>query len=108
MACTDRIYSEDYKDYIVEYYGDIDYLYEQYPEDCFQPVSERYAITYTKADSVDTRVNNGSFIIPQCYGLMSSEQMLEAAGISRTQRQPALSLYGQGVMVGFIDTGAGV
>lgn len=39
---------------------------------------------------------------------MSSSQVLETTGVARVQRQPALSLYGNGIMVGFIDTGAGV
>lgn len=39
---------------------------------------------------------------------MSSSQVLESAGILKVQRQPALSLYGSGVMVGFVDTGDGV
>lgn len=105
MVCADRIYSEDYEDHIVEYYGDEQYLYQKYPDACFQIVSERYAIAYTKSGSMDNYVGDGSFIIPHCYGLMSSEQVLESSGILRTQRQPALSLFGQGVMIGFIDTG---
>lgn len=105
MVCADRIYSEDYEDHIVEYYGDEQYLYQKYLDACFQIVSERYAIAYTKSGSMDNYVSDGSFIIPHCYGLMSSEQVLESSGILRTQRQPALSLFGQGVMIGFIDTG---
>ena len=54
------------------------------------------------------KVNGGAYIVPHCYGLMSSSQMLETTGVARVQRQPALSLYGNGVMVGFIDTGDGV
>ena len=86
MVCADRIYSEDYEDHIVEYYGDEQYLYQKYPDACFQIVSERYAIAYTKSGSMDNYVSDGSFIIPHCYGLMSSEQVLESSGILRTQR----------------------
>ena len=57
---------------------------------------------------VQSGINNGAFIVPNCYGLMSSSQVLESAGILKVQRQPALSLYGSGVMVGFVDTGDGV
>lgn len=108
MECTERIYSEEYSDYIVEYYGDEQYLSEKYPDDCFQIVSERYAVIYTENSQNNANVADGSFIVPHCYGLMSSDQVLEASGVTRTQRQPALSLFGQGVMVGFIDTGDGV
>lgn len=46
--------------------------------------------------------------MPACYGLMSSEPALASAGITKVRNQPNLSMYGQGVMVGFIDTGYAV
>jgi hypothetical protein len=33
------------------------------------------------------------------------ESALEASGILKIQNQPALSLKGQGVLIGFLDTG---
>lgn len=42
--------------------------------------------------------------IPKCYTLMD-ESALEASGILKIQNQPALSLKGQGVLIGFLDTG---
>ena len=42
--------------------------------------------------------------VPKCYGLLD-ETALEVSGILKLQQQPALALKGQGVMIGFIDTG---
>ncbi len=106
--CTRRIYSEEYQDYLVEYYERAEFLKEQYEADCFQLLSNRFAVAYTKGNEIASNVNSGAYVIPQYYGLMSSDAVLEVTGVSKTQRQPALNLFGQGVLVGFIDTGAGV
>ncbi|HBA98088.1 MAG TPA: hypothetical protein DCZ23_08265 [Lachnospiraceae bacterium] len=106
--CINRVYSEDYQDYIVEYTGLPDFLESQYGDDCFQLVSYRFAVAYHYGREVQSGINSGVYIVPHCYGLMSSEQVLESAGIAKVQRQPVLQLYGNGIMVGFIDTGSGV
>lgn len=107
-TCINRIYSEDYQDYIVEYTGMPTFLKSQYGDDCFQLVSYRFAVAYHYGSEVRSGINNGTYLVPRCYGLMSSEQVLEAAGIAKVQRQPVLQLYGSGIMMGFIDTGSGV
>ena len=107
-VCTQRIYSEEYNDYLVEYFNDLEYLRTEYGADCYQARSGRFAVVYMPADEAGQGNRRDGLMIPKCYGLMSSDEVLEAAGISATQRQPVLSLYGQGVIVGFIDTGAGV
>ena len=48
---------------------------------------------------------SGIKIIPHCYGLLSSDQVLESTGVYQARRQSGLNLFGQGVLVGFIDTG---
>ena len=107
-GCINRVYSEDYQDYIVEYPGFPGFLERQFGNDCFHFVTNKYAIAYYSGKEVQSDVNGGAYIVPHCYGLMSSSQMLEETGVARVQRQPALSLYGNGVMIGFIDTGDGV
>ena len=107
-GCINRVYSEDYQDYIVEHTNVPGFLETQYQDTCFQVVNTRLAVAYYSGKEVQSGINNGAFIVPNCYGLMSSSQVLESAGILKVQRQPALSLYGSGVMVGFVDTGDGV
>ena len=106
--CRETIYSEDYQDYLIEYYGDPDFINEQYEIDCYQLISNRFAAVYVPGADIESTVKNGVYIIPRCYGLLSSAEVLEATGVGKVQRQPVLSLYGSGVMIGFIDTGGGV
>lgn len=46
----------------------------------------------------------GYSIIPKCFGLLDT-LALETTGILQLQNQPALSLRGQGIFIGFVDTG---
>lgn len=108
MTCTEKIYSEEYLDYLVEHVGDDERILEWYGVDCFQIASDRYAAVYLPKTRISYETMVQAYQIPHCYGLLSSDQLLDEIGVARVQRQPTLSLYGQGVMVGFIDTGAGV
>ena len=108
MDCQDKIYSEEYEDYIVEYGSRPELVPDQYETECYQLVSSRFAIVYLEGTGVDSRQRNMELEIPRCFGLLSSTQMLEETGIARVRRQPRLELFGQGVMFGIVDTGAGV
>ena len=44
MDCQDKIYSEEYEDYIVEYGNRPELVPEQYETECYQLVSSRFAI----------------------------------------------------------------
>ncbi len=108
MDCQDKIYSEEYEDYIVEYGSWPELVSEQYNTECYQLVNSRFAVVYLEGAQVDRRRRNAELEIPRCFGLLSSAQLLEESGIARVRRQPRLELFGQGVMFGIIDTGAGV
>lgn len=102
-ACREAIYSEDYLDYL-DFEG-----YEDYDEEnivCAQMASGRFFVLYEPGKDYNTRrAISGAKFIPRCFGLLASEEVLESSGVAKVQRQPGLSLYGQGVMVGFVDTG---
>lgn len=103
--CSEVIYSNDYMDYIVSYYGNIDYMVNLFKPDCYQLIDNRFAIIHLKRD--DTEVANdliSSFHLPKYYGLLDSSA-INAIDVDRIRRQPSLQLYGQGVLVGMIDTG---
>lgn len=103
MDCNEIIQSNDVYDVIVSREDEAKITLA--PE-CKQPVSGQYVLYYYNRD----RVPPLSFkeytysAIPKCFGLVDSTA-LEESGILQLQNQSALSLRGQGVLVGFIDTG---
>lgn len=103
--CRRKIYSEDYLDYLVEFYPNEITLKNFESEGCLIPASNRFAVYYEEGNSYDANSLAGIKMIPRCYGLISSEEVLESAGILQVRRQSGLNLLGQGVLVGFVDTG---
>ncbi len=105
MDCQDKIYSEEYEDYIVEYGSWSELVSEQYQTDCYQLADFRFAVVYLEGSAVDESRRNAELVIPRCFGLLSSTQTLEETGAARVRRQSQLELFGQGVMFGIVDTG---
>ena len=104
-GCRERIYSEDYLDFLVEYFGD-GLVFGTIENDyCYKEASSNFAVLYEEGKAYTIDNLSGIKMIPHCYGLLSSDEVLESAGITKVRRQAGLNLYGQGVMVGFIDTG---
>ncbi|MCI9174989.1 MAG: S8 family peptidase [Lachnospiraceae bacterium] len=103
MDCEEAVYSNDYYDFIMEYtmpgFGTP-------VSSCVQKIDASYDVAYLpKAGSLSLNIQNYNYTsIPKCYTLMD-ESALEASGILRIQNQPTLSLKGQGVLIGFLDTG---
>ncbi|MCD7826148.1 MAG: S8 family peptidase [Clostridiaceae bacterium] len=104
-VCNHAIYSEDYLDYLVEYYEENENEPDLQNVVCQQLVSPRYAVLYEPGQSYDTASVSNIKIIPRCYGLLSSDAMLETIGATRVQRNPNLNYYGNDILIGFIDTG---
>lgn len=102
-VCRERVYSEDYLDFLMEYFpeetgkNDI--------RECFTWASSRFAVVYEEGKQYMSSEHEGIMMIPHCYGLLSSDQVLESAGITKARRQSGLNLFGQGIIVGFVDTG---
>lgn len=107
--CRAEIYSEDYLDYLVEYYpsqrnGNAEEMTAD-GEACYQLASPRFAVLYERGDAYMLNELSGVKVIPRCFGLLSSDQVLESSGIARVRRQQGLDLLGNGILVGFVDTG---
>ena len=104
--CKEKIISEDYWDFIIPLYRDEE-LKEVNPENvCIQEMDFGY-----KSVSVDRRIllplsfrEYWYSTIPKCYTLLDM-QPLDAAGIITLQNYPTLQLMGDGIMIGFLDTG---
>lgn len=73
---------------------------------CVQPINEEYSIWYYNREQLPSlSAERYSYTsIPKCFFLMDSTS-LDVSGILALQNQPALSLKGQGILMGIIDTG---
>lgn len=105
VDCREQIYSEEYIDYLVEHVGDNSKIPEWYFSNCFQIACNRYAVLYLQEGRVKYENWSGVYVIPRVFGLLSSDDTLEEMGVAQVQRMANLNLTGQGVMVGFVDTG---
>ncbi len=101
--CKEQVYSNDFYDFIVPYGVETEV---PAAEGCVQRIAEEYDIFfYAREGLPPLSVGDYTYTtIPKCYGLLDTTA-LEASGILRLQNQPVLSLKGDGVLVGFIDTG---
>ncbi len=103
MECEEAVYSNDYYDFIMEY------ILETRSEpgnSCVQKLDENFDILYLPREgNPPLSIKNYSYnAIPALYAPMD-ESALEVSGILRLQNQPTLGLKGQGVMIGFLDSG---
>lgn len=107
INCREVITSNDYMDFIIRYSGSEQALIEEiYDVICPQLINDKYVIVHAAAADVPDlnrfAVAYGS--IPKCYGLLDTAN-LENTGVLRLRRQPYINLYGNGVLIAFIDTG---
>lgn len=103
MPCNEIIQSNNTYDIIIP----LDDL-ERVPQQpaCIQHISSSYDIFYYERDTVPP-LNIEQYTYsstPKCFGLLDTTA-LEESGILQLQTNPALALKGQGVLVGFVDTG---
>lgn len=103
MPCEATILSNDTYDFIVSVDETNAPLVEPL---CVQPINEEYAIWYYDRRTLPPlSISRYSYTsIPKCFFLMDSTS-LDVSGILAIQNQPTLSLKGQGVFIGIIDTG---
>lgn len=104
--CEDFIYSNNYADYIVRFFKSATVLQSRYKPDCIQLLSSNYAIIYKKIafPEMITPQYLGYSSFPKCYGLLDLTA-LEETGVLRLRRFPGIDLNGQGILIGFVDTG---
>ncbi len=102
--CNEIILSEDYEDFIVDFNGDISMIEDLYQPECIQLISNRFASVYIKKRGTEYINRYGYNSVPKCFGLLDLST-LEETGVNRIRRQPYIDLYGQDILIGFIDTG---
>ncbi len=103
MPCSEIIGSNDVYDLIVSSDERNTPMVEPV---CVQSIDRRYDILYYDRSTVPPlSIQQYSYTsIPKLFSLMDSTS-LEVSGILAIQNQPALSLKGQGILIGIVDTG---
>jgi len=108
MTCKERILSNDYADVIIDYVlpeGELERLNFDY---CFSKIDEEFGVAHINRHELPPLSvgRYGYASIPKLYGLMQAFQAESLVETGNLQMQgPPLSLKGQGVIIGFIDTG---
>lgn len=107
MTSEDRekIFSNDYADFLINYSGD-PLVLEQYKDNVVNIINFFVAVVHLPVIQMteDIISKMGYAAIPLLFGLIS-EASLEASGILRLRSIPSFNLKGKGVLIGFVDTG---
>lgn len=101
-----QITSNDYADLLIEYNGNMD-VFKYYPSGSINYINEDFAILHIPVYNMtqDSISKYGYFSIPTCFGLLSVCQNTSYEADSLPNDPPQNELTGQGVLIGFIDTG---
>ena len=105
--CRQVATSNDYEDFIIEFTSDLDYLMRELNPVCFSPTGPRFGVFYQPRDPQNEKKYLDLYdysMIPALFGLLDTTAV-EATGVLKVRRQPYLDLYGNGVIIGFVDTG---
>ncbi len=105
-SCRERILSEDYRDFITGQFDEQIFSKLSAEERCEQNVGFLYRSIYVDKEIADP-IDFGKYpynSVPNCYTLIGTESLFQA-GILQIQNYPNLELMGDGVMIGFVDTG---
>ncbi|QAT42105.1 S8 family peptidase [Aminipila luticellarii] len=104
----DTLYSPNIVDFIIRRGSSFDSLILNHPGLITSHDIGIYTICYTTAEAYAEMIPylGVDYInsVPKVLGLLDRES-LEASGIIQVQQQPYLNLNGQGVLIGFVDTG---
>ena len=107
MTCREAIMSNDFMDYIWK----IDVVPEAPAElpfgVCAQYINRNFSVFYVNREEVlrdPQGIPIGDYAVPSCHTQMNTES-LECTRILPIQNQPALQLRGNGVILGFLDSG---
>lgn len=102
-ACREAVYSNEWYDFMVR---KDDPLPEHGDDLCLMDMDANYQSWYYKPVNLPA-LNFKTYsykAVPKCFTPLSA-QALDASGILRIRNQPNLSLTGEGVLVGIVDTG---
>ncbi|SFR72729.1 S8 family peptidase [Anaeromicropila populeti] len=103
--CRKRIISEAYADFMIDYGVSLDTIVANLGA-CYEPLIEDTAIAYVPIENIPKNFFQlyGYGAYPNCYGLLDIGS-LDASGVSKIQNIPNFDLFGQGVLIGLVDSG---
>ncbi len=107
MPCSYSVTSEDTVDFISTYSAQPEQLSAMTGIECIDFVSRQFAVLHIPMDDLESPMNFSYYTysaIPKLYSLLDTDSM-EASGILPASRIPAFGNQGQGVLIGFVDTG---
>ncbi|MCM1174447.1 MAG: hypothetical protein NC341_05275 [Blautia sp.] len=111
MNCKERILSNDYADIIIDYVLPEEQLAVQGFDYCFSAIDDEFGVAYLDRRELPP-ISVGVYTytsVPKLYGPMQNFQAESLVETGNLQIQgPPLSLKGEGVILGFVDTGEGV
>lgn len=105
-SCREKILSQKYYDFVVPDYRKNDRIFLSESEACVEELGFGYRVINVNSERVGelSLEQYGYNTIPNCYTLLDTDALTKA-GISSVANYPGLELRGQGVMIGFVDTG---
>ena len=106
MSCTINVASEEYADFITTYSSSPEELIRSGKASCIDFINHRFAVIHVPLSTIlPLRLSTYTYpAVPKLYSLLDASAM-EAAGILPASRIPAFSNQGEGVIIGFVDTG---
>ena len=101
----EKIISNDFADLLITYSGDRS-AFLPYQNNVINIIDFYNAVVHVPVAEITDNiiVEKGYSVMPSIFGLCSHES-LEASGILRIRNVPNFNLRGQGVLIGFMDTG---
>ncbi len=100
-----RITSNDFADLLIEYGGDWS-VFNQFQDAVVNIINFFQAVVHVPVSQITDDIIRqlGYSATPSLFGLIS-QASLEASGVTRIRNIPNFNLRGQGVLIGFLDTG---
>ncbi len=100
-----KITSNDFADLMVEFNQNMR-VFDVFGDETVHILNDQYAVVYLPIDQLTPQSisQHGYSVLPACYGI-TNLQSLESSGVVRLRRLPSFDLYGEGVLIGLIDTG---
>ncbi len=106
MTCEEMIYSNEYSDYMINFFEGFEGAEDLYRDGCVNSIIERIGILHApRPEDYLTNLERVPYsFVPKVFGLMDSSN-LEEIGVKRIKKSEILGDGAKNVMIGVIDTG---